>query len=145
VPSEATNAQTREEWRELGFYYDFDTASRVWRLVGSRPGLRNFARLLREYAANPRRHALSEHDHYGPYWYLKVITWHHAEVTENAITGTIPDFVRLAGLVERSLEELKPGQTVDVGVEYSPQSPCKLVLEARADGFDPATADAACW
>ena len=40
-----TQDHTREEWRELGFFYDRDDDAKEWRLRGSRDGLRRFARL----------------------------------------------------------------------------------------------------
>ncbi len=65
---------TRREWRELGFFYDYDEKQACWRLVGAQAGLLKFCELLRQYADNPKNDKLSEHDHYGPYSYLKVMT-----------------------------------------------------------------------
>ena len=63
-----------DEWRALGFYYDCDDRRDVnqWRFYGSKPGLQNVVSLLEKYTANPHNDTLSEHDHYGPYSYLKI-------------------------------------------------------------------------
>jgi hypothetical protein len=78
---------TRREWRELGFFYDRDDVSKEWRLVGSREGLRHFAGLLRAYVADPRNEMKSEHEHYGPYMYLEVMTWPEAGWTITRYAG----------------------------------------------------------
>ena len=67
MPSDATNQATRREWRELGFFYERDDASREWRVTGSRSGLQRLRDLLLDYVADPRNRAESEHEHYGPY------------------------------------------------------------------------------
>jgi hypothetical protein len=78
MPSDATNRATREEWRELGFFYDPDDRAKTWTLTGSRLGLRRFVECLLEYAADPGNAMQSEHQHYGPYMYLEVMTWPEA-------------------------------------------------------------------
>jgi hypothetical protein len=103
MPSEKVNQITRDEWRELGFFYDFEEKSSRWLLVGSRTGLLKFRDMLTEYANNSRNDNLSEHDHYGPYMYLELMTWDKPQITEHAICGTLPDFKRLAEVVEKKL------------------------------------------
>ena len=78
MPSDATNQSTRREWRELGFFYDRDDQAKVWQLTGSRAGLLRFRDVLRSYAADPGNDLKSEHQHYGPYGYLEVMTWPEA-------------------------------------------------------------------
>lgn len=140
-PSEATNDHTRGEWRELGFYYAIDDSTRTWRLVGSPAGLTQFVTLLDEYVRDPRNDALSEHDHYGPYMYLKVMTWDSAGINENSIHGTIADIARLRDLVSERLSSCHPGQQFDLGPDYAPDAEYGLRFEIRAEPFDPAEAD----
>lgn len=59
------NEQTKEEWREFGFFYDYDEKNSCWRLVGSRKGLLKFCDILNEYANDERNAPLSEHEHCG--------------------------------------------------------------------------------
>jgi len=133
---------TREEWRELGFYYRRDKPSKEWRLVGSRAGLLRFRDLLREYMSDPRNAMKSEHEHYGPYMYLKVMTWPVAGMDSRAIFGTLSDLDRLASLIEARVQSVEVGATVRIGTEFAIDSEYSLVLHVQADDFDPASADA---
>ena len=141
TPSEATNAASRREWRDLGFFYDRNDSAREWRLVGSLDGLRVFVELLQTYSRNPRHAGQSEHDHYGPYMYLKVMTWPDPGINSNAIYGTLDDLKRLARLIAQRLQHATPGDTCAVGKAYEPGCEYELVLEIRDAGFDPPEAD----
>ena len=141
MPTERTNETTQLEWRELGFFYDQDETKKVWRLVGSKSGLGQFARLLREYAANPARASVPQHDHYGPYMYLKVVTRHSAGIDENNIHGTIADLKRLALLIDNQLASANEGDVFLIRGEYSPESMWTLRFEVQGDRFDPASED----
>jgi hypothetical protein len=141
VPSDATNRATRREWRELGFFYDRDDQARVWKLTGSRAGLLRFRDILLAYAAHPRNVTKSEHQHYGPYQYLELMTWPEAGFDEHAIRGQPADLARLASLVESKLAAAVPGSSVLVREEFASNTPYCLVLSLMEDGFDPATAD----
>lgn len=141
MPSDATNRATRAAWRELGFFYDRDDPAKEWRLVGSRTGLLRFRDLLLAYVADPRNTKQSEHEHYGPYMYLKVMTWPEAGFDENAIRGTLEDLKRLAGLVDLRLSSAERVSTVRIQSEFAAGSPYSLVLDIREEGFDPASAD----
>jgi hypothetical protein len=141
MPSDEVNKKTREEWRALGFFYDVDDDAKVWTFIGSRAGLLSFRDTLHEYVADPRNALESEHEHYGPYMYLKVMTWQEAGFDNNAIRGPLTDLARLATLVEGKLATAQPGSTVRIHDEFAADSPYTLVLEVREDSFDPATAD----
>ena len=141
MPTHRANDSTQLEWRELGFFYDQDAAKKVWRLVGSKSGLRQFARLLREYAANPARASVPAHDHYGPHMYLKVMTWHSSGIDENNIRGTIEDLKRLALLIDNQLASAHEGDVFLIQGEYSREAMWSLRFEIRGDRFDPASED----
>jgi hypothetical protein len=141
MTAEQMNRSMREGWRELGFYYDFDEDSSRWRLVGSRSGLLKFRDILNGYAEDPRNVQISEHEHYGPYSYLKLMTWAEAEITGDAICGTLPDFRRLAAMVGDKLNASSAGSTFTIGDEYAGGSKAALEFEVREEGFDPASAD----
>jgi hypothetical protein len=133
--------QTRAEWRELGFFYDVARGSKQWRLIGPRDGLRNFSELLRAYAADSRNLEQSEHEHYGPYLYLKVMTWPEAGIDGDTIHGPLDALARLAALVDDKITGLEPGQEARIQEDYAPGSEYALVLELRDETFDPAAAD----
>jgi hypothetical protein len=141
MPSDALKEETRKEWRELGFFYDCDSQTKTWRLTGSRAGLLRFRDALRSYVADPRNKLESEHEHYGPYMYLKIMTWPEAGCDENAIRGPLVDLERLATLIEAKLAGAHAGSSVLIREEFAVDSQYAIVLDLREDGFDPATAD----
>jgi len=141
MPSDEVNKKTREEWRALGFFYDVDDEAKVWTLVGSRAGLLCFSDALRAYVVDPRNALESEHEHYGPYMYLKVMTWPECGIDNNAIRGPVADLARLATLVEAKLATAQPGSAIRIRDEFAADSPYALFLKVREDGFDPASAD----
>jgi hypothetical protein len=141
MPSDATNEMTKQEWRELGFFYDCDDQKKVWTLTGSRTGLLRFRDALLSYVADPRKAQKSEHEHYGPYMYLVVMTWPEAGIDGHAIFGSLADLARLAKLVEAKLVITQPGSSFVIRAEFAADSAYALAFDLREEGFDPATAD----
>ena len=145
MPTEKVNEITRLEWRELGFFYDRNTESKEWRVVGSARGLLSFLQELRNYALNPGNAALSEHIHLGPYMYLKIGTWSKPEITDDWIAGPPESFLELAAVAENLIPMARIGQVFKLREVFAPSSQYELLLEVANDEFDPARADAACW
>lgn len=144
MPSTETNAATKREWRELGFFYDRDDHAKKWRIVGSASGVKKFSSLLRKYVADSRHAQLSEHDHYGPYMYLKVMTWSEPQLDSNAISGRTQDLAQLADTVDAKVAATREGGRFVIGPEYAPTSEYILEVEIKGDDFDPSTADLSC-
>lgn len=140
-PSERTNEATRREWRKLGFYYELLDQPPCWRVVGSILGLENLARALDSYVRDPRNEMFSEHEHYGPYMYLKVQTSDAPEIDQDGIRGSLRDLARLRDLVATRLATAAPGDVIVIGAEYSEAISHSLRLEVRAASFDPAAED----
>ena len=61
---------TRQEWRDLGFYYLSDDNTCEWHLYGSREGLLRLSEMLERYAADPMHAPSPEHKHLGPHCYF---------------------------------------------------------------------------
>ena len=141
MPTEAINELTRLDWRQLGFYYSFEKNDSCWYLTGSREGLLKFPALLIAFAEDPRNAAISEHDHYGPYMYLKLVTWDAPHITNDAIYGTLSDLTRLAKILDRGIRDAIAGDKFVVDEEFAPGCDAKIEIEIRPDGFDPASAD----
>lgn len=139
---ERAKDHTRREWRELGFFYACDDGAREWRLAGSRAGLLGFSRILRAYVADPRNGVVSEHEHYGPYLSLEIMTSTDTGLNGHAIHGPLTELERLAFLVEHKLVAQVPGARICIREEFAPTSEFTLVLELHSDEFDPASADA---
>lgn len=133
-----------DEWRELGFYYDLDQRVEVnqWRFYGSKSGLQNFVKLLDDYTNSPSRNVVFEHDHYGPYMYLKIITLDdQAIINENAIGGTIADLKRLRNIIADKLNNAQPGQTFNIDKDYGEENTVSAKFFVMADDFDPVSMD----
>lgn len=135
-----TEDQIRQQWRALGFFCELDDQEKEWTLTGSRAGLLFFPDLLLGYAADPGNAADGSQKQYGPYGSLKIMTW-QAGFGGNAIRGSIIDLRRLAELVDVKLASAQPGELVRIRREFAADSPYTLVLDVRADGFDPALVD----
>ena len=136
-----TNEDIKRGWRELGFFCELDDQNKVWTLTGSRAGLLHFPDLLRGYIIDPKNEADGSQQHYGPYGSLDVMTWPEAGMDSNAIRGSLTDLDRLANIVETHLAVAEPGTPIRIREEYAPESRYALVLDVRADGFDPSSTD----
>jgi hypothetical protein len=137
--------ETKEEWRELGFYYDRYDEKKQWILTGSKSGLLQFSELLKTYAGNPHNERLSEHDHYGPYSYLKISTWTEADIGENSIRGSLADFLHLSRLVETHLASAKEGDSVVISNEYAEKCDYQIIMNVKGCDFDPTSPDPMEW
>jgi hypothetical protein len=138
---EMTEDHIKMEWRKLGFFCELDAEKRVWVLTGSRAGLLYFPDLLLGYVADPKNAANGALEHYGPYGSLEVMTWMEPGLDGNAIRGSLVDLERLASLVEVQLATAQPGERLKIREDYAANSLYGLVLDVRADGFDPALTD----
>jgi hypothetical protein len=97
------------------------------------------------FAENIRNEAASEHIHLGPYTYLEIGSWPTPEITDHWIAGPLPTLRELANAMRANISAARDGDIISMRTQYSPQSPYDLTLELRADNFDPAQEDAACW
>ena len=139
-PSKTTNEATRQEWRDLGFFYDVIEDRREWLIRGDRNGLLRFADLLSDYSANSRNASLSEHDHYGPYSYLKIVTWSSADINRHDIRGTIEDLKNLGQVVREAMKCTVSNEFV-VREAFAPGALYSIRFMLEPDGFDPSSAD----
>lgn len=138
------NKMIIDEWRELGFYYDFDERLSVnqWRFYGSKSGLQNFVKLLDGYTSSASNVKEFEHAHYGPYMHLKIITLEdQAIITESAIGGTITDLQILRNIIADKLKVSEPGQTFNINKDYGNDNTVTAKFFVMADNFDPVSMD----
>ena len=136
-----SDEQIKQAWRKLGFYCEVDTQKRQWKLTGSRAGLLYFPDLLLGFVADPKNAIDGEKEHYGPYGSLEIMMWPDAGFDSHAIRGSSTSLAHLAELIEVKLATAEPGTPITIRGEYVADSPYSLVLDVRADGFDPAAAD----
>lgn len=136
-----TEDQIKQKWRELGFFCELDDQKKTWTLTGSRAGLLFFPDVLLGYVNDPENGKDGNQKHYGPYGSLDIMTWPEAGFGGNAIRGSLTDLTRLAELVEAKLASAQPGEEIRIREEFATDSPYSLVLDVRADGFDPASTD----
>lgn len=136
-----TEEQIKQRWRELGFFCELDDEKKIWTLTGSRAGLLFFPDLLLGYVADPGNATDGNQKHYGPYGSLEIMTWPEAGFGGNAIRGSLPALTHLAELVEAKLASAQAGECLRIRDEFAADSPYTLLLDVRADGFDPASVD----
>ena len=140
-PPAMTQDRIKQEWRKLGFYCEMDREKKLWTLTGSRAGLLYFPDLLLGYVADPQNASDGRHQHYGPYGSLEVRTWPDAGFDSHAIRGSLVALAHLAEIIEVKLATSEPGSPILIRGEFAADSPFSLMLDVRADGFDPSTAD----
>jgi hypothetical protein len=140
-PTAMTEEGIKQEWRKLGFYCEMDREKKLWTLTGSRAGLLYFPDLLLGYVADPQNASDSAHQNYGPYGTLEVMTYPEAGFDSHAIRGSLAALTHLAELVEVKLATAEPGSPILIREEFAADSPYSLVLDVRADGFDPSSTD----
>jgi hypothetical protein len=136
-----TEEGIKQEWRKLGFYCEMDSDKKLWTLTGSRAGLLYFPDLLLGYVTDPKNASDSDHQNYGPYGTLEIRTWPDAGFDSHAIRGSLAALTHLAELVEVKLATAEPGSPIVIREEFAADSPYSLMLDVRADGFDPSSAD----
>ena len=133
---------TIEEWRDLGFHYDLDHVRRVWTITGSVMGLSQFAAILRRFASDPRNDVRFEHDHYGPYGYLKIMNNPDERgFNSNAIFAPRLEFGKLADLIDSRLANSNSGFTIELTHDFAPDSEYELRLVVAPDDFEPGLYD----
>lgn len=139
--SKSLAESTRSAWESLGFFYDYDESSRTWVVRAHRRGMDRLCEELRRYASDPRNADISEHEHYGPYSYLKFVTWTEPKVVADGIYGRVEDFDRLAQLIARAIVSARPGDRIRIDEAYAAANEAKLNLVLEPDSFDVASAD----
>ena len=136
-----TEDQIRQGWRKLGFFCEVDAAKRLWTLTGSRAGLLYFPDLLLGYVNDPQNATDGSKQHYDPYGSLQIMTYPDAGFDGHGIRGSLAALTHLAELVEQRLAIADAGEQIKIREDFAAESPFGLVLDVRADGFDPAAAD----
>jgi hypothetical protein len=136
-----TEDQIKQGWRKLGFFCELDTEKRLWTLTGSRAGLLYFPDLLLGYVNDPQNAKDGSRQNYDPYGSLEIMTYPEAGFDSHAIRGSVSALTHLAELVEQKLAVAEPGEQIKIREDFAPGSPFGLLLDVRADGFDPAAAD----
>jgi hypothetical protein len=136
-----TEDQIKQKWRELGFFCELDDQKKIWTLTGSRAGLLYFPDILLGYVNDPQNALDGANKHYGPYGSLEIMTWPAAGFDGQAIRGSLVALTHLAELIEVKLASAEPGSPIPIREEFAPESRYTLLLDVRADGFDPASAD----
>ena len=138
-------AETREEWNELVFFYDYNKDTKEWLLEGSREGLLQFSRILREYASKESNKKLGEHDHLGPYSYLTIVTAELPGITDYGIFGSLINLSQLSDQLENGVKAAATGDIIKIDSEYSSSNEAVLIMKIRDDGFDPSEPDDFAW
>ncbi len=135
------NEKFIDEWRQLRFHYDFENEDNEWKFLGSKEGLKNLATLVDAYTNNKGNVGISEHEHYGPYSYLKIMTWDKPTITRGFIAGTIQDLKKLSEIITDKINKACVGETFRIDKEYGIDNTATLSFDVMPDNFDPASLD----
>jgi hypothetical protein len=141
--SEAMDKVTAQEWRELRFYYDQNKVADVeqWRIYGSRKGIEGFAKIVQEYAENSSNAQVSEHDHLGPYMYLKIMTWDTPFISNGCFAGTLDDLKKLSEIISDKVSRCEVGQSFSIDTDYGVDNTSTAHVFVMNDDFDPVSMD----
>lgn len=131
----------KDEWRELGFYYDNGDDNKKWKFFGSKKGLQNFITLLDEYLINPDFAGLSEEYAFGPYTYLKIMTWDKPTITGNYFAGTLEDLENMKNIIADKLSKSEVGQSFSIEQDYGVDNTATATFFIMPDSFDPVSMD----
>ena len=69
------------------------------------------------------------------------MTCENAEITEDAICGTLSNFKKLSAIVRNKLDSSLAGSKFTIGDEDGSGTQHVIKFEIRDEGFDPANAD----
>ena len=139
APSDKVNEQTKNEWNTLGFYYDCDDDKGFWQIIGSKEGILKFCKLLEDYSNNGSKQNISEDEHFGPYSYLKFMTWNEPKIAKREICGRQSDFKILSDIIKHRLKTSNENFQVDK--EYSNNNEYRIEFIIKEESFEPASAD----
>src|SRR5438876_675626 len=138
-PSKETNEHTKLEWNKLGFCYDRDDKKLSWQIIGSKNGILKFCKLLEDYSNDKSNQNVSEDEHFGPYSYLKFMTWDKPKIFKKEICGRLNDFKVLSEIIKKKLEDSKDNFEVDE--EYSNDNDYSINFVIKDENFEPASED----
>ncbi|MBT1449790.1 hypothetical protein KJ365_02775 [Glaciecola sp. XM2] len=129
---------TREEWKNLGFYYISDQANEKWELHGSRTGLSNLCNLLRKFASENREYG--DHEHLMPHWYLTFTSLEDFSINKRDIGGKPEQLMRFANFFEKEVSDCRQGATVTVPKDAF-NTDYEITFTVHRDNFDPSSKD----
>lgn len=111
--------RNQEEWNQFGFHYTINDDEKVWIFTGTKSGLKKFYSILVEYTSDERNNIVSEHAHYGPDFYLEIMTWPEAQINDHCICGTFDDLKRLAKTFLEKLMQTEVGKNFVINSQYT--------------------------
>ncbi|GAC1302921.1 MAG: hypothetical protein NVSMB24_08230 [Mucilaginibacter sp.] len=129
--------QTIDGWKKLGYYYEYDTSLKQWRLYGSKLGLKSLVAQIENYTNNPENTGISEHMHLGPHNYLKILTWYNPIISEDHIGGLLSDLKKFNEILIKKLSSSRIGEVFKIGTEYSSDTTITMLFFVMNNNFDP--------
>lgn len=135
-----SKCQIRDEWNELGFYYQIDKHNKHWIFHLNKEGLRKFCELINEFTDNYSNDQIGEHDHYGPYMYFKLVVMDKLIINEDCIGGKNEDLKLLAEFISDGLKEKGSGVYI-LNDGLLKDTEYKLKFVVKDENFKPGTMD----
>ena len=129
---------TREEWRELGFYYIIDNDSKAWNLYGSIDGLSNFITEILKFTE--RYEVKGEHEHLLPHWYLTLQYDDGFDICRRGLLASKTEFLIFIDILRLRLEEAEVGEIIGLHNHVKSTS-YQMYLHIKGADFDPSILD----
>ena len=133
-------SRTREEWRELGFWYDYDQQARRWILRGTARGLDGLADAIERHATHPQAKNIGEHTHYGPYMYFTVTTWPELMIAERGLFGLPAQLLEISRSIRALVRPAAPVR-IPLFTKLRSEDGSTAVFYLEPDGYNPASSD----
>jgi hypothetical protein len=135
----------KDEWRKLGYYFELNKDEKKWVFISSKNGIEKFIDQIKDYIQNETNKDIGEHDHWGPYGDLKIMTTSVPQITNGFIGGNCTSFLELTELIEKNIKKITINESFFIQEEYVKDARTGIEFVIKDDDFDPASADKQLW
>jgi hypothetical protein len=135
----------KEEWRNLGYYFEKNKSERKWVFTSSKNGIKKLINQIIDFTQKEGNIEIGEHDHWGPYGDLKIMTTRVPEITIEYIGGSFSSLRELAYQIKQRLEIVNHNESFCIQEENKNAMSAGLEFRIKDDDYDPASADIQLW
>ena len=129
---------TRNEWKELGFFYYSDDSEKRWDLYGSQSGIVRLSEEISDFIS--RDEIFGEHQHLLPHWYLTIEYDEVPDINKRGIVGRKVDLLKVRDFLNSAQNNSSPRSCVAIHSCFD-QTTYKMYFHIEQDDFDPSSMD----